>query len=115
MYTVLTVLIIIACILLILIVLVQNPKGGGLNQSFGFSNQVMGVQRTTDFLEKATWTLAICLLAFSLVTAMFVPKNVATEKVKSEIEDQIENAPVPQNVPTNIPQQENQNTNQQSQ
>ena len=65
----LVVLITIACILLTLVVLIQNPKGGGLGATFGgFSNQMMGVQRTPDFLEKATWTLAIVLIVFSMLT-----------------------------------------------
>ena len=65
----LVVLITLACVLLTLIVLIQNPKGGGLGATFGgFSNQMMGVQRTTDFLEKATWTLAIILIVFSMLT-----------------------------------------------
>ena len=58
MYTAISVLIFIICLLLILIVLVQNSKGGGLASSFASSNQIMGVRKTTDFLEKATWTLA---------------------------------------------------------
>lgn len=114
MYTILTVLIIILCILLILIVLVQNPKGGGLNQSFGISNQIMGVKRTTDFLEKATWTLAIGLLAFSLVTGFFVPRKSAETTAKSDIEEQMENMPSqpPPAMPPveqNNPQNNNQN------
>lgn len=65
----LVVLITLACVLLTLVVLIQNPKGGGLGATFGgFSNQMMGVQRTTDFLEKATWTLAIVLIVFSMLT-----------------------------------------------
>ena len=68
MYTAISVLIFIICVLLILIVLVQNSKGGGLASSFASSNQIMGVRKTTDFLEKATWTLAggmmiLCVLA----------------------------------------------------
>ena len=58
MGTFISILIFIAAILLILIVLVQNPKGG-LAANFSSSNQVMGVRRTSDFLEKATWTLGI--------------------------------------------------------
>ena len=54
MYTAISVLIFIICVLLILIVLVQNSKGGGLASSFASSNQIMGVRKTTDFLEKAT-------------------------------------------------------------
>jgi preprotein translocase subunit SecG len=70
MYTVITVLIIIISILLVLIVLVQNSKGGGLASNFSSSNQYMGVRKTADFLEKATWTLAIALVVLSLVSVM---------------------------------------------
>lgn len=58
MSTLLTILIVIISILLILIVVIQNSKGGGLAAGFSSSNQVMGVRKTTDFLEKATWGLA---------------------------------------------------------
>ena len=64
MYTIFSVLIVITCVLLVLVVLVQNPKGGGLSATFGGGNQVMGVKKTADFLEKATWYLAIALLVF---------------------------------------------------
>ncbi len=66
MYILIGALLLIVCVLLILIVMVQNPKGGGLSSSFGGSNQIMGVQKTTDFLEKATWALAIALVILSL-------------------------------------------------
>ena len=56
MYILFTILIVIASILLTLLVLVQNSKGGGLASGFASSNQVLGVRKTTDFLEKATWT-----------------------------------------------------------
>ena len=62
MYIAVSILIFIVCALLILIVLVQNSKGGGLSSSFASSNQIMGVRKTTDFLEKATWTLAGTML-----------------------------------------------------
>ncbi len=68
MATVLSVLILIVCILLILIVLVQNSKGGGLSSSFASNNQIMGVRKTADFLEKATWGFAIALFLFSLLS-----------------------------------------------
>lgn len=71
MGTIISILIVIVCILLILVVLVQNSKGGGLASSFASSNQVMGVRKTADFLEKATWTLAIALLALSLVSTAY--------------------------------------------
>lgn len=71
MGTIISILIVIVCILLILVVLVQNSKGGGLASSFSSSNQVMGVRKTADFLEKATWTLAISLLALSLISTAY--------------------------------------------
>ncbi|MFT3737489.1 MAG: preprotein translocase subunit SecG [Breznakibacter sp.] len=70
MYPVISVLVIIVSILMILIVLVQNSKGGGLASNFSSSNQVMGVRKTTDFLEKATWTLAGSLLVLAFVSVM---------------------------------------------
>ncbi len=75
-------------VLLVMVVLVQNPKGGGLGASFGgMSNSFMGVQRTTDILEKATWTLAILLLVFSLITKVFAGgQQVVVNPENSEIE-----------------------------
>ena len=65
MYGFLIILIIIASILLIGVVLIQKSKGGGLASGFASGNQMMGVRKTTDFIEKATWGLAIfiCLLS----------------------------------------------------
>ena len=87
MYTAISVLIFIICVLLILIVLVQNSKGGGLASSFASSNQIMGVRKTTDFLEKATWTLAggmmiLCVLAtfFILSVVFFLAQNMIRRK-----------------------------------
>lgn len=50
--------IILASILLVLVVYVQNPKGGGLSSDFGAAQQIGGVQKTNDFIDKATWSLA---------------------------------------------------------
>ena len=89
MLSVLIVLMIVASILLILIVLIQNPKGGGLSGSFGgFNNQILGVQRTTDFLEKSTWGLAAIIGVFILGSFFFIPKNVKNNS-KSEVTEQI--------------------------
>jgi preprotein translocase subunit SecG len=49
--------ILVVCVLLGAVILVQNPKGGGLATGFQSVGQIGGVQRTTNFLEKATWTL----------------------------------------------------------
>lgn len=99
MYLLISILIIIACILLILIVLVQNSKGGGLASNFSSSNQVMGVRKTADFLEKATWTLAISLLVLSLLASFAIPRNQEVER-KSAIEQQIQSVPDPSAMPT---------------
>ena len=108
MYTLITVLIFITCVLLILIVLVQNSKGGGLASNFQSSNQIMGVRKTTDFLEKATWALAGALLFFSVLGSAFIPRT-AEEVNQSAIQEQIENAVDPNavpNFPTTVPDQE---------
>lgn len=62
------VLLIIVCLLLTITVMVQNPKGGGLSSTFGGGNQVLGVQKTTNFLEKTTWAMAIALLVLVMGT-----------------------------------------------
>ncbi len=98
MYTLITVLLFIACILLILIVLVQNSKGGGLASNFQASNQIMGVRKTTDFLEKATWVLAGALLFLCIAGSAFIPRT-AKEVNQSSVKDQIENAVDPNAVP----------------
>lgn len=67
MYLVLMILVIIICVFLGAIVLIQNPKGGGLTSNFSSSSQLMGVQKTGDFLEKGTWILAIALMVLSMV------------------------------------------------
>ena len=62
MYLLLVILMLIASVLMCFIVLIQNSKGGGLASGFSSSNQIMGVRKTTDFLEKATWTLAAVMV-----------------------------------------------------
>ena len=60
----------IVCFLLILAIMVQNPKGGGLSSSIGGSQMLGGVQKTTDFLDKSTWTLATILIALILLSSL---------------------------------------------
>jgi preprotein translocase subunit SecG len=70
----------IVCFLLILAIMVQNPKGGGLSSSFGGSQQLGGVQKTTDFLDKSTWTLGGILIALILLSSLsFNGGNAATD------------------------------------
>ncbi|HOO83691.1 MAG TPA: preprotein translocase subunit SecG [Prolixibacteraceae bacterium] len=75
MYTLAIVLIFIVCLLLVLIVLVQKSKGGGLASNFSGNNQIMGVRRTADFLEKATWALAGALLFLCIMASAFVERG----------------------------------------
>lgn len=69
----LTVLIIIVSIVMALFVLIQNPKGGGLASGFSGASQIGGVQKTTDFLEKGSWTLMVVLFVLCIVSASFLP------------------------------------------
>ena len=85
MSVVLTVFIILASLLMIGIVLVQKSKGGGLASNFASSNQIMGVRKTTDFVEKATWTLAVVIMVLSIAT-VFVSHN-SQSTSGSEIKD----------------------------
>ena len=101
MYVLISVLVIIVCILLVLIVLVQNSKGGGLAANFSSQNQMMGVRKTADFLEKATWTLAVGLLVLCLAASMTIPRE--KTQSKSIIEEQIDNAVNPNEAPSVFP------------
>ena len=73
MYSVLVILMVAVSVLMCFIVIIQESKGGGLASGFASSNQIMGVRKTTDFIEKATWTLAIAMVVLSVATAYFVP------------------------------------------
>lgn len=96
-YVFILVLILIASVLLTLVVLVQNSKGGGLASNFAGSSQIMGVRQTADFLEKATWSLAIALMALSLIAVIAIPGEGTSSSVDTELRDQLENtaAPIP--------------------
>ncbi len=104
MYILISVFILIVAILLILIVLVQNSKGGGLASNFSASNQVMGVKKTTDFLEKATWGLSSAILVLCIFAAATVGGNdvESVSVIKDNIENAIDPTQVP-NFPTEMP------------
>ncbi len=109
MYQFVNVLVVLVSIILILIVLVQNSKGGGLSANFSSSNQVMGVRKTTDFLEKATWTFAGLLLVLAFVAVMVMPKDNVVNG--SEIDEQLNNLATPgQEAPVFPTSPENQQT-----
>ena len=77
MTTALTILTAINCILLMLVVLIQNPKGGGIDSTFGGqgANQMFGAAKSTDFIEKLTWGLAATLFALCIITAIIVSNS----------------------------------------
>jgi len=74
MITGMTVLIALVCVLLMGAVLIQNPKGGGVDSTFGgaASNQMFGAAKSTDFIEKITWGLAIALFILCIVATLMV-------------------------------------------
>ncbi len=107
MYTAVTILLILTSVLLVLVVLVQNPKGGGISSGIIGSNQVMGVKKTTDFIEKLTWGLIFSLIILCLVAGMVLP-NKDNRNIGTSMQDQIENAPAATkpNMPAQKPQQQ---------
>jgi len=100
MYTFITLLIVLVSILLILLVLVQKPKGGGLAQGSSSINQVMGVKRTTDVVEKGTWILSLSLLTLALLVNLWIPRaENAEEGAASRLEDKVLGTSAPPNQP----------------
>lgn len=75
MYTVIVILILIVCVLLAAVVLVQNSKGGGLAANFSAPNQIMGVRKTTEAIEKITWWLVGILVVLSLAATALIPRG----------------------------------------
>lgn len=88
MYNFIVILILIVSVLLAVVVLVQNSKGGGLAANFAAPNQIMGVRKTTDFLEKATWTLAVALMVLSLIATITIHsgRKASTQKNAINVE-----------------------------
>lgn len=102
-----SVLTLIVCILLTLVILIQNSKGGGIQSQFGAATQIMGVKRGTEFIEKATWGLAITLILLSI---LMTPKSsiisseedsgsVAKKRAQSAISAPVQQAPASQPAP----------------
>ena len=95
MYTILVGIIIFVAVLLVLIILAQNPKGGGLSSSFGGGTQQLGgVQKTSDFLDRSTWILATLLLTLILISNATLSSN--DESLDSKL---IEDGSIEQSIP----------------
>ena len=98
MYNLLVILVVIASIFMCLIVLIQESKGGGLASGFASGNQVMGVRKTTDVIEKATWGLAIAMVVFSIASVYFIPSSSSNASVMEDVAIE-QQATAPTNLP----------------
>ena len=74
MLKLITILIALICILLMAVILIQNPKGGGVDSTFGgqSANQMFGAAKSVDFIEKLTWGLAAALFSLCIFASFFV-------------------------------------------
>ena len=96
MYTLFVILIVIAALLMIGIVLIQESKGGGLASNYSQFNQIGGVRKTTDFIEKTTWGLAAAMVILSVACAYVAPQALTDTSV-------MENYEIPATNPNNLP------------
>ena len=96
MYTLLVIIMVIAALLMIGIVLIQESKGGGLASNFSSYNQIGGVRKTTDFIEKTTWGIAAAMVVISVLCAYVAPLSAGSGSVMENIE-------VPATNPNNLP------------
>jgi preprotein translocase subunit SecG len=105
-FTIFLALIIIVAFLLVVVIMVQNPKGGGLSSAFGGgANQIGGVQKTSDFLDKSTWTLATLLLVLILLSNVTIMdgNGVGESKIMNGENEVETNIPAPANTPAATP------------
>ena len=72
---------------------VENSYGSStkiyLSSTFAGSNQIMGVRRTNDFIEKVTWTLAGLIALFAILSAYTMDNGA----IQSESRVKVEQAP----------------------
>ncbi len=105
-FTIFLALIIIVAFLLVVVIMVQNPKGGGLSSAFGGgANQVGGVQKTSDFLDKSTWALATLLLVLILLSNVTIMdgNSIGESKIMGGEPEVESNVPAPIQAPVQNP------------
>lgn len=90
MIQLLTILIVIAAVILTFVVLIQNSKGGGLAAGFSSANQVFGVKKTTDRIEKLTWILISVIVFLSIFSARMISNRQVGEAVSEVKTEQVE-------------------------
>lgn len=95
MYIFLSILIVLACVLLIGAVLIQKSKGGGLASDYSQGNQFMGYRKTTDFIEKATWSLAVFICVISILASFAIKTPVNVSAINPELPATTAPAPAP--------------------
>lgn len=95
MYIFLSILIVLACVLLIGAVLIQKSKGGGLASDYSQGNQYMGYRKTTDFIEKATWSLAVFICVISILASFTIKTPVNRSMIKNVTPQTTQSAPAP--------------------
>lgn len=85
--TAITIMIALVSLLLMAAVLVQNPKGGGVDSTFGGSqaNQMFGAAKSADFIEKITWYLAIALFVLCIISTFFAGSLGLEEVTRTEM------------------------------
>ena len=90
MISVMVILIALVCVLLMIAILIQNPKGGGVDSTFGgaASNQMFGAAKSADFIEKATWFLAAALFVLCIITSVMVTGSGAAETLPDMLPQQ---------------------------
>ncbi len=98
MYNLFVILVLIASVLMCLVVLIQESKGGGLASGFSSGNQLMGVRKTTDVIEKLTWALAVAMVVFSVLSVYFIPAAGSNASVMEDAAMQQQTT-----APTNLP------------
>ena len=84
--TIITGVILLASVLLVFVVYIQNPKGGGLSSDFGSAQQIGGVQKTNDFIDKTTWGLAAVIGVLSIALTSITMSDKPESKVKEKQE-----------------------------
>ena len=99
MYIFLSILIVLACVLLIGAVLIQKSKGGGLASDYSQGNQYLGYRKTTDFIEKATWSLAVFICVISILAQFTVYKPASKSAISVDPAETTMPAPAPMSTP----------------
>lgn len=99
MYIFFSILIVIACFFLIGAVLIQKSKGGGLASDYSSGNNYLGYRKTTDFIEKFTWGVAIFICVVSILASFTVKTPVNVSSIQPAAPVPAAAAPAPVNAP----------------